>query len=45
MTTMTETTTQVYSVYIKAEPQAIWDAITSRSGPRGSATAAARSTT
>lgn len=28
MTTMTETTTQVYSVYIKAEPQAIWDAIT-----------------
>ncbi len=28
MTTATETTTQVYSVYIKAEPQAIWDAIT-----------------
>jgi len=28
MTTMTETTTQVYSVYIKAAPQAIWDAIT-----------------
>jgi uncharacterized protein YndB with AHSA1/START domain len=30
MTTMTETTvtTQVYQVYIKATPQAIWDAIT-----------------
>ena len=28
MTTMTDTTTQVYSVYIKAEPQAIWGAIT-----------------
>jgi uncharacterized protein YndB with AHSA1/START domain len=30
MTTMTETnvTTKVYSVYIKATPQAIWDAIT-----------------
>jgi uncharacterized protein YndB with AHSA1/START domain len=30
MTTMTETnvTTQVYRVYIKATPQAIWDAIT-----------------
>ena len=30
MTTMTETnvTTQVYRVYIKAAPQAIWDAIT-----------------
>jgi uncharacterized protein YndB with AHSA1/START domain len=30
MTTMTETSvpTQVYRVYIKAEPQAIWDAIT-----------------
>ena len=28
MTTATETATQVYSVYIKAEPQAIWDAIT-----------------
>jgi uncharacterized protein YndB with AHSA1/START domain len=28
MTTATETTTQVYSVYIKATPQAIWDAIT-----------------
>jgi uncharacterized protein YndB with AHSA1/START domain len=31
MTTMTETnqTTQVYRVYIKATPEAIWDAITS----------------
>jgi uncharacterized protein YndB with AHSA1/START domain len=28
MTTKTETTTQVYRVYIKATPQAIWDAIT-----------------
>ena len=30
MTTMTQTdvTTQVYRVYIKATPQAIWDAIT-----------------
>ena len=30
MSTMTETTvtTQVYRVYIKATPQAIWDAIT-----------------
>jgi len=28
MNTMTETTTQVYNVYIKAAPQAIWDAIT-----------------
>ena len=30
MTAMTETkvTTQVYRVYIKATPQAIWDAIT-----------------
>jgi uncharacterized protein YndB with AHSA1/START domain len=29
MTTMTETTvTQVYRVYIKATPQAVWDAIT-----------------
>ncbi len=30
MTTMTETsvTTQIYQVYIKATPQAIWDAIT-----------------
>ena len=34
MTTTTETavTTQVYRVYIKATPQAIWDAITSPSG-------------
>jgi uncharacterized protein YndB with AHSA1/START domain len=32
MTTMTEptTTTQVYRVFIKATPQAIWDAITTR---------------
>ena len=28
MTTMTETTTQVYQVFIKAAPDAIWDAIT-----------------
>ena len=28
MTTMTETTTQVYRVFIHATPQAIWDAIT-----------------
>ena len=28
MTTMTSVTTQVYRVYIKASPQAIWDAIT-----------------
>jgi uncharacterized protein YndB with AHSA1/START domain len=32
MTTMAETTvtTQVYRVFIKATPQAIWDAITTR---------------
>ena len=29
MSTATETTTQMYRVYIKASPQAIWDAITS----------------
>ena len=28
MTTMTATTTQVYQVYIKATPEAIWEAIT-----------------
>jgi uncharacterized protein YndB with AHSA1/START domain len=28
MTTMTAQTTQVYSIFIKATPQAIWDAIT-----------------
>jgi uncharacterized protein YndB with AHSA1/START domain len=28
MTTTTATTTQVYQVYIKATPEAIWDAIT-----------------
>jgi uncharacterized protein YndB with AHSA1/START domain len=28
MTTMTETTTQVYRVYIRATPEAVWDAIT-----------------
>ena len=28
MTTATETATQVYRIYIKATPQAIWDAIT-----------------
>jgi uncharacterized protein YndB with AHSA1/START domain len=28
MTTMTETTTQVYQVFIKATPEQIWDAIT-----------------
>ena len=28
MTTMTETTTQVYQVFIRATPEAIWDAIT-----------------
>jgi uncharacterized protein YndB with AHSA1/START domain len=28
MTTMTETTTQVYRVFIRATPEAIWDAIT-----------------
>ena len=28
MSTTTALTTQVYRVYIKAEPQAIWDAIT-----------------
>ena len=29
MTTMTQTTTQVYQVFIKATPEAIWEAITS----------------
>ena len=28
MTTMTATTTQVYSIFIKATPEAIWEAIT-----------------
>src|SRR4029077_4943593 len=28
MTTLTATTTQVYRVFIKATPEAIWDAIT-----------------
>ena len=28
MTTMTETTTQVYRVFIRASPETIWDAIT-----------------
>jgi uncharacterized protein YndB with AHSA1/START domain len=28
MTTMTETTTQVYQVFIKAAPEQVWDAIT-----------------
>lgn len=28
MTTTTDTTTQVYRIYIKATPEAIWDAIT-----------------
>jgi len=28
MSTMTATTTQVYSIFIKATPEAIWDAIT-----------------
>jgi uncharacterized protein YndB with AHSA1/START domain len=28
MTTMTQTTTQVYEVFIKASPEQIWDAIT-----------------
>jgi uncharacterized protein YndB with AHSA1/START domain len=28
MTTMTETTTQLYQMFIKASPEAIWDAIT-----------------
>src|SRR3954471_1364583 len=28
MTAMTETTTQVYRVYIRATPEAVWDAIT-----------------
>jgi uncharacterized protein YndB with AHSA1/START domain len=28
MTTTETTTTQVYRVYIKARPEAIWDAIT-----------------
>ena len=37
-------TTQVYRVFIKATAQAIWDAITSRSGPRNTATAAVSST-
>ena len=28
MTTMTETTTQVYQLYIRATPEQVWDAIT-----------------
>ena len=28
MTTATETATQVYRIYMKATPEAIWDAIT-----------------
>jgi uncharacterized protein YndB with AHSA1/START domain len=28
MTTITETTVQVYQVFIKATPEQIWDAIT-----------------
>ena len=28
MSTMTEQTTQVYSVFIKASPEQVWDAIT-----------------
>jgi uncharacterized protein YndB with AHSA1/START domain len=28
MTTMTETTTQVYEVFIKATPEQVWDGIT-----------------
>ena len=28
MTTMVQTTTQVYQVFIKATPEAIWEAIT-----------------
>ncbi len=40
-----QVTTQVYRVYIKATAQAIWDAITSRAGPRSTATAARSNTT
>ena len=41
-TTTTETgvTTQVYQVFIKATPQAIWDAITLPRGPSATATRA-----
>ena len=28
MTTMTETTTQVYQLYIRATPERVWEAIT-----------------
>ena len=45
MTTDTMTTTQVYRVYIKATPQAIWDAITDPSGPSATATPAGPTTT
>ena len=48
MTTETETmvTTQVYRVYIKASPQAVWDAIDEDpSGPSSTATAAASNST
>ena len=47
MTTMTETsvTTQVYRVYIKATPEAIWTRSRSPSGRRGTATGARSSTT
>jgi uncharacterized protein YndB with AHSA1/START domain len=49
MTTTTAQTTQVYQVFIKATPEAIWDAITkpefteryfykARPGPRGRGT-------
>jgi hypothetical protein len=44
MTAMTETRghTQVYRVYIKATPQAIWERSPDPSGPNATATAAAR---
>ncbi len=47
MTTFTETrvATQVYRVYIKATPETVWEAITSPSGPSGTATTARSSTT
>ena len=43
MTTLTETkTTQVYRVFIKATPEAIWEAITVPSGPSATATGGSR---
>ena len=39
MTTATATATQVYQVFIKATPEAIWEAITTPSGRRATSTA------